>query len=381
MTTFSLNPTYYQVTWSDVSPNDYSSLGANQAGGLDSTTALNYNRLVHVTGTTAVTTNVMTDGETLIINGYSVVFDSSMNLAAVISAINLATKFTGVIADQRTASTYITLANAPGQEGAAFYIAEGNGSALSKLGLTADTYQYYPNIVGGTFTSVGTGDNVTINGINIVFTAGNLASVVSQLNAYTPTTSVAALPAADKLQLTNVNGQPWAINSGNAISKLGFHVGNYGGYPITLVESENKERANMRWVQAVSELEQFSTPNFVGNVVRTGNLNGNGTCATFQFTIGYEHPDQVVTTALRTEPDAGNLLVGTAAVKRAVARAMVASMVSNRKVFDPTLSAYGAFANRPNAARIEQITAAGVDTVTNIITVEQNITVTQVSGV
>jgi hypothetical protein len=323
----------------------------------------------------------MSDGETLIINGYSVIFDSGMNLAAVISTINLATKFTGVIADQRVASNYVTLANAPGQEGAAFYIAEGNGSAMSKLGLTAGTYQYFPNIVGGTFTSVGTGDNVTINGINIVFTAGNLASVVTQLNAYTPTTSVAALPAANKLQLTNVNGQPWAINSGNAVTKLGFPVGNYGGYPITIIESENKERANMRWVQAVSELEQFSTPNFVGNVVRTGNLNGNGTCATFQFIIGYEHPDQIVTTARSTEPDSGNVLVGTAAVKRAVARAMVASMTSNRKVFDPTLAAYGAFANRPNAARIEALTASGIDIVANVIIVEQNITVTQVSGV
>jgi hypothetical protein len=381
MTTFSLNPTYYQVTWSDTTPNDYTSLGGNQAGGLDSTTALNYNRLVQVTGTTAVSTNVMSDGETLIINGYSIIFNSSMNLAAVISTINLATKFTGIIADQRVASTYVTLANAPGQEGAAFYIAEGNGSAMSKLGLTAGTYQYFPNIVGGSFTSVGTGDNVTINGINIVFTAGNLASVVSQLNAYTPTTSVAALPAANKLQLTNVNGQPWAVNSGNAVTKLGFPVGNYGGYPIIVVESENKERANMRWAQAVSELEQFSTPFFVGNIVRTGNLNGNGTCATFQFTIGYEHPDQVVTVARTVEPDAGNVLVGTAAVKRAVARAMVASMTSNRKLFDPTLASYGAFANRPNAARIETLTASGVDTVADIVTVEQNITVTQVSGV
>jgi hypothetical protein len=381
MTTFSLDPTYYQVTWSDTTPNDYTSLGGNQAGGLDSTTALNYNRLVHVTGTVAITTNVMNDGETIIINGYTIIFDSSMNLAAVIQKINSVSKFTNIIADQRIASTYITLANAPGSEGSAFYLAEGNGSALSKLGLTANTYQNFPNVVGGSFTSVGTGDNVVINGINIVFTTGNLASVVSQLNSYTPSTSVAAQPAANKLQLTNVNGQPWAINSGNAVTKLGFPVGNYGGYPITLVESENKERANMRWVQAVSEMEQFSTPFFMGNVVRTGNLNGNGTCATFQFTVGYEHPDQVVTVARSTEPDAGNVLVGPAAVKRAVARAMVSTLQSNRKVFDPTLAAYGAFANRPNAARIETITATGVDTLTKIATVEQNITVTQISGV
>ena len=158
MTTFSLNPTYYQVTWSNTTPNNYMSLSGNQAGGLDSTTALNYNRLVSVTGTVAVSTNVMSDGETMIINGHPITFNSGMDLTAVISEINLNSKFTGIIADQRVASTYITLANAPGEEGSAFYIAEGNGSALSKLGLTANTYQYYPNVVGGTFTSVGTGD-------------------------------------------------------------------------------------------------------------------------------------------------------------------------------------------------------------------------------
>lgn len=381
MTTFSLNPTYYQVVWNDASPNDYTSLGGNQAGGLDSTTAINYNRLIHVTGTASVTTNVMADGETIIINGHTIGFDSGMDLAAVISQINLATKFTGVIADQRTASSYLTLANAPGQEGSAFYIAEGNGSALSNLGLTPGTYQYFPNIVGSSFSSVGTGDNVTINGVNIVFTAGNLASVVSQLNAFSSTTSVYAMPAANKLQLTNVNGQPWTINSGNAVTKLGFPVGSYGGYPITIVESENKERANMRWVQAISEMEQFATPSFVGNVVRTGNLNGNGTCATFQFTIGYEHPDQIITVAKESEPDSGNVLIGTAAIKRAVARAMVSDLTQNRKLFDPTLAAYGAFSNRPNAQRIQSVTASGVDIVANIATVEQNITVTQISGV
>jgi hypothetical protein len=381
MTTFSLNPTYYQVTWTNNSPVNYMSLSDTQAGGLDSTTALNYNRLIHVTGTAAITTTVMDDGETMVINGYSIAFDSSMTLADIISTINLSTKFTGIIADQRVTSTYITLANAPGQEGSPFYIADGNGTALSKLGLTAGTYQYYPNMVGGSFTSVGNGDNVTINGVNIVFTAGGLSSVATQLNAYTSTTSIYARPAADKLQLADVNGQPWTINSGNSVTKLGFPVGNYGGYPITVVESKNKERANMRWVQAVSELEQFSTPFFVGNVVRTGNLNGNGTCTTFQFTVGYDRPAQVSTIASDNEPDSGNVLVGTSAVKRAVARAMVADITSNRKLFDPTLAAYGAYSNRPNSQRIEILTASGVDIVANIAIVEQNITVTQISGV
>ena len=56
-------------------------------------------------------------------------------------------------------------------------------------------------------------------------------------------------------------------------------------------------------------------------------------------------------------------------------------MTSNRKLFDPTLAAYGAFANRPNAIRIQSITAQQVDIVANIATVEQNITVTQIPSV
>ena len=380
MTTFSLNPTYYQVTWSDTTPTNYLSLGSNQAGGLDSTSAINYNRLIHVTGTVAVTTDIMSDGETMVINGYTVTFDSGMALADIISTINLATKFTYIIANQSVANTYITLSNAPGQEGSPFYIAEGNGTALAKLGLTANTYGYYPNVVGGSFTSVTNTDNVTINGVTINFTGGSLANVVAEINSVTSTTSVYAMPAANKLQLTNVNSQPWALNSGN-VSKLGFAVDNYGGYPITVTESENKERANMRWVQAISELEQFSTPSFVGNVVRTGNLNGNGTCTTFQFTIGYDRPDQVVTIGTNAESDTGNVLVGTSAVKRAVARAMVADMTMNRKLFDPTLAAYGAYSNRPNSQRIQSLTASGVDIVANIAIIEQNITVTQISGV
>jgi hypothetical protein len=138
----------------------------------------------------------------------------------------------------------------------------------------------------------------------------------------------------------------------------------------------------MRWTQAIAELESFSTPMFVGNIVRTGNLNGNGACTTFTFTVGYEHPDQVVTVARDSEPDTGNVLVGTSAVKRAVARAMVNDITGNRNVFDPTLQSYGSYIDRPNSARIQKIIASAIDSPANIVTqVEANISVTQIAGV
>lgn len=381
MTTFSLNPTYYQVTWNLSSPNNYSSLSGDQAGGLDSTNAWNYNRLIHTTGNTAVSTTVMSDGETIVINDHPVEFDSSMTLANIISTINLHTKFTNVIADQRIASNYITMANAPGSEGYPFSLAEGNGTALSKLGLVAATYQYWPNEVGSAFTAVGNGDNVTINGVNITFTAGPLSSVVTQINAQIPVTGVVAQAAAGKLQLASVNGQPYALNSGTALTKLGFTAGNHGGYPTTLTTSQNKERANMRWVQAISEMEEWALPTFVGNVVRTGNLNGNGACTTFTFTIGYDRPDYIQTIARNEEPDAGEILLGAAAIKRAVARAMVGNIRKNCKVFDPTLASYSSYTDRPNAARIQYLLAQGLDIIDNISVIEQNITVTQIAGV
>jgi hypothetical protein len=323
----------------------------------------------------------MADGETIVINGYTIAFLSTDTLGDIINKINLAAKFTNVVADQSVAGTYVTLKNAPNKEGLPFWIAEGNGTALLiKLGLQPATYSYSPSEVGTAFTSVTTDSNIAINGVNIVFSAGAVASAASQINAYTPQTSVAAYIAGPYLQLASIAGQPWTINSGNAVSNLGTTLGNHGGYPTTLGASEAKERANMRWAQMVSELEENATPIFLGNIDRTGNI-GNVALSSITFTVGYDRPDTVYTYAKDGEPDAGNLYTGTDAIKRQVARALVNNMISNRKVFDPTMQNYGAYSDRPNAARIESITAAPIDIVANIAIVENNISVTQVSGV
>ena len=381
MTTYSLNPTYYQVTWTINSPTNYSELTGNQNGGLDPVTSWGTNRLVSVTGVSPVTGTPMADDETIVINGYSIAFLSTDNLASILSKINLASKFTGVVADQSVAGTYVTLKNAPTREGQAFWIAEGNGTALlTKLGLQPATYSYAPSEIGTAFTSVTTDSNIAINGVNIVFTTGAVASAASQLNAYTPQTSVAAYVAGPYLQLASITGQPWTINSGNAVSNLGTTLGNHGGYPTTLANSQARERANMRWTQMTSELEENATPNFLGNIVRTGNISNVAT-TTVTFTVGYERPDTVYTYARPNEPDAGNLYVGTDAIKRQVARALVSEIASNRKLFDPTIQNYGAYSDRPNAARIESITAAPIDIIANIAIVENNISVVQISGV
>jgi hypothetical protein len=64
-----------------------------------------------------------------------------------------------------------------------------------------------------------------------------------------------------------------------------------------------------------------------------------------------------------------------------VARALTSTITSNRKVFDPTLATYGSYINRPNQQQIQTVTASGLDTVTNITTLESNIVVIQISGI
>lgn len=380
MSTFSLNPTYYQVTWNLVSPTDYSGLSGDQNGGLDPISSWQINREVTITGTVLVSGAVMAEGETIIIDGRSIAFSSTDTLADIVGKINLESKFTAVVADQSVAGGYITLRNQPTTEGQPFYLAEGNGSALSKLGLVPGVYRHGPSEVGGAFSSVTTGSNVTINGINIVFSSGGLVSTASQISARSADTGVIAYASGPYLQLTSKDGQPWVINSGNAVANLGTTLGNHGGLPSSLANSQAKERANMRWQQAISELQSFSTTNLVGNIVRTGNV-GNVALTTVTFTVGYERPDQVVTVAREGEPDAGNVLVGTSAVRRAVARALVCNLTGNRKVFDPTMENFGAYTDRPNAARIQAITASALDTLSNIGIIETNLAVTQIAGV
>lgn len=380
MTTFSLTPTYYQVTWTNNSPTNYSTLTGTQAGGLDSISSASYNRTIITTGNLAITTTLLGAGDTIIINGYTITFAAADVMNDIIRKINAWSHLTHVVADQRIETTYLTLANAPGYEGYPFYIQEGNSDALEDIGLTAGEYTQYPTMVGSAYSTVGTGDNVTINGYNFVFTSGSVASAATQLNTVSAYTGVSASVAAARLQLSSASGhQPWTINSGNAVAKLGLTIGNQIGFgPITLSQSQANELGNMRWRQVINEIESFSTPSFVGNVAISGNFIGNATPTTFSFTVGYDHPDQIVTVGRTTEPDAGTTFIGELAVKRAVARAMSSSMNSNRMVFDPTLTTYGSYTAQAYSPKIQNLTATGIDTVTNISIIENNISVVQI---
>jgi ribosomal protein L29 len=284
---------------------------------------------------------------------------------------------TNVIAHNGVQSNYVTLTNGMGHCGESIDLEEGTG-ALAKLGIVAGAYKNHPVVIGGNFSNFANGDSFDINGITVLMTtAGGLdqAGAVATINSYTLATGVVAYRAGTKIQLASLYGQPWTISGSNA-AKMGFNPGLYGGSPTNIELSLNKTLANLRWQMAVQQLEQFATPFLLNDQLGTGNYDGQTELTTISFTVGYEHPDQVATA---DELNDGAMLYGTAAVKRAVARALTSSNTSNCNVFDPTLDTRGAYAVRPNPIRVMSVTADGIDIPANLATIEGNISVTIIS--
>ena len=376
-TTSNQSPVIYNVTWTLNSPTDYSSLTGNSAGSLDPTPPADYNRLITVTGRTAITTTVMSAGENIIINGVSIAFSSSDALADIITKINAVTKLTNVIADQRVAATYLTLSNTWDSIGTPFYLAEGTGTALYKLGLTAASHSCYPRELGTTYTNISSGTYVTINGVDVNFaTAGNALIASKQINSMSYATGVGAIPAGPYLQFfSTVPGQPWAINQGNAITALGTTIGNHGGSPTTVAQSSAITQGNLRWTQMISELQTTTPISWIGNVVKTGNQTGSATPTTIQFVVSIAGNNQVTTVARSNEPDTGTQFVDGAAIQRSIARALASTIVKNQMTFDPTISSISATASRVNPAAIASVTAQALDS--NVMVLENNITVTK----
>lgn len=378
---YSIHPTFYRVVFNSTSPTNYSALTSTQAGGMDIGKAVDYNRRVSVTGNIAITTNVMASGETIVINGYNVAFASSDYVTDILTKIQTASTYTNVTATNAVNPNCVTITNTVDQMGYPFYLQEGNGSALSKLGIAAGTYKAGVTEIGSTFTNFIAGDVITINGVVVLFsTTTTVAGAVSAINAVSNATGVIAQLAAGAVQLSSVNNQAYQLGGSN-ISSLGFTVGNHGGWPNTLTGSEVKEQANMRYLLAVEEIEKMATPFFTGNWATTGDQTGNAVPTTFSFTVAFNQVDYVTTTATASEPDNGTVYTSALAVRRSVARALVDTMNSNRKVYDPTLQTIGYYTNRPNPSQILNLTATGVDVVGNIQIIENNLTVTQITYV
>lgn len=379
MVNYKPNPTYYRITFNN-SP--YAALTGTQAGGLDCISPLDYNSQVRITGNAAFPVT-MNAGDHFYINGNKIVFDAADNtIDEIIVKINLHSVVTNVTATKAVSTSYITLINSPNNESISITLSSGSvgADALATLGFSAGVYKTYPNVVGSAIGTVANGNKILINGAEVTMSGGSQSAIVNSINSASNSTGVIAYSAAGKIQIGSLNGQPWTTATGTIDpTEIGFPPGTYSGTPATLAQSEAKTRANFRWLMVQAALEEFSTPFLWDDILTTGNFDGTSVPTTISWTVGYEHPDQITTIARADEPNPGTELKGTDAIKRAVARGMIATYTANAKLWDPTIVVRNYHAIRPNSIRINQMTADGVDTVANITSVEDNVIVDMIT--
>ena len=319
----------------------------------------------------------MSQGETILINGNPVSFNSTDYITDIVNTVNSSMPFTGVFAHTGYAANCITFTNNFDNMGAPIQLTEGNGTALAKLGFANYIYKLRPSEYGTAVTGFTNGDTIIVNGTQITFTtAGGLTlpGIVSTINNSSAESGIKAYAyGGSNIQLASVYSCPWVM-SGSNISHMGHTAGMHFGYPATLTTSNNKNQANMRWQLVVNQLNSVSTPIFVGDYIPTGNFDGNADLSTLTFTVGYEHVDQLATV---DEYDPGTTLVGAAAVKRFVARGLTASDTRNVRIYNPTLTARGNVAVAVNSTLIQQLTAGNI--VANTSIVENNVSVTVIT--
>ncbi len=382
MPTANIVPTYYRVTWNGASPTDYNALLLDQSGGLDNTLPEKYNRLIKLAGTDGAVS--VTQNHSIRINDVEVVFTANpSNLSDVITAINALTTEHKVIAFAYD-TNYLGLQNAWGREGEPIWIAAGVGTALTDLGLTAGVSDTWPSVFGSASpTRPAAGEDIKFNGVTVTFGAGDvgtIAAVCAKINTQTPQHEIVAAPAGAGIQLTSVTGKPFTLANGvsGVVADLGFSAGNQGGTPLTYTQSLSKERATMRWDAVVFELGWLISPVFLGEITKTGNIIGTEPVTTLSWTVAYDRPSYLST---EDELTPGVQLTGANCIKRLIARALTQTYVGNQEIYDPTLTTTGNTCVRVNPSQIIQVTAAALDAVADIVTVEANITVTQIANV
>lgn len=375
MVTATLTPKYYRVTFDGTST--VNALTGNQAGGLDSTTAEKYNRIVRLVGTDSSVS--ATNGDSIFINNVEVVFTTAggLNLAGVITTINLLTQEHGVKANVY-ATNYLELQNAPGREGESIWIKAGTGTALADMGLTAGVRTEWPGVIGtASPTLPANTEDIKFNGYAITFTAGSptVATTCAKINEFTAMTNVKAFAAGAAIQLVSANGQPFSLANGvsGVVADLGLAAGNFGGTPTTLAQSLDKERANMRWEAVVAQLGLLISPIWLGEIDKTGTQDGTVPVTTISWTVAYDRANYL---EIEDSLTPGTMLKGADCIKRLVAMALSEEYISNQEVFDPTISTTGVTCARLNPLNIVEVTAAGVDSIADLET--NNITVVQI---
>jgi hypothetical protein len=376
MSTYQLNPTYFRITWDNTSPTNYSVVNF---GGITPLTSLQYKDSVVLTGN--VNGPSMSTGDTLFLNNVEIgPFDSGDTVSDIVNRFNLMLPNTGVMASENWTG-YVTLQSMK-PTSAAILLEEGVGTPCADIGLPTGTFGLTNPTYGGSFTTLTNGQSIILNGVTITFVTGGLdvAGAVAKINSFTGVTDVVATPWTDKIQLNSLDGSPiyfGAPGSGTATANLGFAINTAYGGQMYLQLAENIEKGNMRWKGIISSLSSSLTAYSYGVTVMTGSTtDGAQLPETVSWTLGVENPDSVYCITASNEPEgAGEVLTGTTAVKRLVARALVTDWSENRNVFNPGITVRGTLACRENPVIVENLTALALDTVGDIATIEDNITV------
>lgn len=367
-------PTYYTVTWNGASPTNYNALTGTGAGGVDSASAIDILNQVWIVGTASAPTTTV--GHSIVLNGVEIIFTGT-SLASAIADINKETEKTGVVADSVNFTGYLTLSSVLGVHGISITTSAGVGTALSDLGFNQnEIWSAFPNTIGNSWSNIAAGNAFLINGVPVVLTATSApTAVAAAINQGTLEHNVVARASAAGLQLASADGQPFMLTDGVAgnVAKMGFTAGvqTTVGVPMALNDSINKEFANMRWRQMLLDLSNLTSPSFTGWINRSNGINAWGPVASLSFTIAYDRPDYL---QIADQFNPGTSLTGAAAIKRAIALSLSNPVLTeNRKVFDPSITFFGALCNRANPSQIMGLSATGLDT--DILALEANIQV------
>lgn len=378
MSIYQPKPIYYRITWNLTSPTDYSSVG-----GVTPLTSIQYKNSVVLTGT--VNGPTMSTGDILLLNGVEIgPFDSGDSSSDIVDRFNLMTAYTGVIASTNW-SDYITLQSIWNVD-VRILLEEKVGTPCADMGLPTGSFALSNPIYGGTFTTLTNGQSIVLNGVTVTFTtAGGLDvnGACSTINSGTYVHNVVATPWTDKIQLNTLDGSPiffGSPGSGTATANLGFAINTAYGGAMDLAEAREIERANMRWKGIILSVENSLTAFTYNQPVMTGSTtDGNSPPTTVSWTLGVENVDHVYCITADGEPETtGTVLHGTDAVKRLVARALVQEWSENRNVFNNTIDVSGTYSSRKNPVIVEYLRAPALDSLSDIDTIEDNITVVQI---
>jgi hypothetical protein len=181
------------------------------------------------------------------------------------------------------------------------------------------------------------GTSLYIRDVPVVLTGTNVAALVTAINAKSYYHHVVAslVDTNTRLVLTMLPGYDNLIPTVSDITPgitalIGFTnptIGATPAQPTTLAVSEQKERGNIRWNLVLESLQLTSNVGFQILSAPAGNITTDPTSVVFTLDVpnDYYHYDF-----------SGNIVYADNAIKHAIAKAMMFSVIRLVKLYDPT---------------------------------------------